>query len=65
MNNDRIRHDVAVAGATALLHSFCGCLREEERRDAFDEFYRVLLESLDKFQLQSDRMMKRLDPTNN
>lgn len=40
-------------------------LREEERKDALDEFYRVCHAGLECYLIQSDRMQHRLNPTNN
>ena len=57
--NMRLCHDVAFAMATALLDIVRPCLRPEEHRDAFSEFYQVCRAGLDRFQHLEDRMARR------
>jgi hypothetical protein len=58
----RLQHDAAEAMAHALLDLVKPCLREEEFRDAFDEFYAVCRARIEAYELQIDRMRRRLNP---
>jgi hypothetical protein len=51
--------------ATALLDLIQNCIREEERRDAFEEFYRVCLAGLEAHALQEERLQRRIGPSEN
>jgi hypothetical protein len=62
MGNHRVRHDVAFAEAQALLDVVIDCILPEERKDALDEFYRIALRSLEAYDLESDRLLRRLKP---
>lgn len=64
----RLQHDCAWAAATALLDLVAPCLRPEEHRDAFDEFYtavRAALESYEREVQQEGRRMFPLRPSRN
>jgi hypothetical protein len=63
--NTRLQHDAAFAMATALLEIVENCIREDERRDAFAEFYRVVHAGIEAFCVQDERMRQRLKPSNN
>jgi hypothetical protein len=63
--NQRLIHDVAMAIAVALLDLVEGCIRPEERRDAFDEFYCACKAGLENYEMQRARMIERLYPTKN
>jgi hypothetical protein len=63
--NQRLVHDAAVAMAHALLDLVVPLLREEEKLTAFNEFYVVCKAGIDAYELQVDRMHKRLNPTRN
>lgn len=58
----RIQHDVAYAWAAALLDIIEPCLREEERRDAFLEFYEAMLAALESYELHIQQEGRRLFP---
>ena len=60
-----LQHDTAFAMAHALLEIVAPCIREEERRDAFSEFYRVCLAALESYEVKCNRMEARLRPLNN
>ena len=47
--DDQWQHDIAKEMARELLGIICNCLREEEHRDAFEEFYRVCREGIERF----------------
>jgi hypothetical protein len=63
--NDRLVHDVAWATATALADIVSPCLREEEKADAFAEFYRAVRAGLEAYEIQARRMEQRLRPGRN
>jgi hypothetical protein len=63
--NQRLLHDAAVAMAQALLDIVKPCLREEERLDAFSEFYIVCKAGVEAYEIQKSRMLTRLNPTRN
>ncbi len=63
--NDRLIHDAAVAMARAILDIIAPCIRPEERRDALEEFYTVCRSGIEAYEMQIDRMQKRLNPMKN
>ena len=62
MTSDSLIHDVAFVTAQQIVDIFAGCLREEELRDAFDEVYPLVKASLERFQIQENRMERRMRP---
>ncbi len=65
MANERLIHDVAVATSRHILEVIAGCLREEERRDAFEEIYDRVKAGIECFDIQNTRMERQLKPGNN
>ena len=65
MDTARLQHDCAFAMATALLEIIGPCLRDEERNDAFWEFYRVTRTGIESYVIQRNRELARLNPTRN
>jgi hypothetical protein len=63
--NQRLQHDTAFGLAAALLDIVRNCIREEERRDAFDAFYEACLAGIEAHDIQRQRMQLRLHPFNN
>ena len=63
--NQRLIHDVAFATSQQILEAFLGCIREEERRDAFSEIYERVKAGIECFELKNDRMLSRLHPGRN
>ena len=63
--NHRVIHDSAFQMARELLGTVKDCLREEEHRDAFEEFYTICKNGLESYEVQADRMEKRLKPSRN
>jgi hypothetical protein len=63
--NARLCHDAAFAMATALLEIVQNCIRPEEHKDAFNEFYRVALSGIEAYCIQAERMQQRLYPSRN
>jgi hypothetical protein len=62
MTSNALTHDVAFVTAQQIVHVFAGCLREEELHDAFTEVYAVVKKNLERFQIQQNRMERRLRP---
>ena len=65
MANKRLIHDVAFATSRHILEVFAGCLREEEQRDAFAEIYDRVKAGIECFEIQSNRLERRLHPGRN
>jgi hypothetical protein len=63
--HQRIYHDAAFPMAKALIDVVAPCIREEERREAFDEFYRICLAGIEAFVIHWNRMESRLHPGKN
>jgi hypothetical protein len=63
--NQRLVHDCSVAMAQAILKLLGPAVPEEERRDAFDEFYCVCKAGIEAYEIQLNRMQRRLSPTKN
>jgi hypothetical protein len=63
--NERLINGRAFAMAQELLDLIAPCIREEERRDAFEEFYAICKNGLLALCIEHDRMMQRLKPTSN
>ena len=60
MSGQRLRHDAAEAGAQALLDMVAPALRPEERRDYFDEAYRICEAMLQTYEQLLQREAVRL-----
>jgi hypothetical protein len=58
--NQRLIHDVAYTTARHLLQAVENSLRDEEKRDAFEVFYRAVKAGLEMYEVQRDRMLERL-----
>jgi hypothetical protein len=65
MQHDSLRHDVAVSTAKHIVELFEGCLRDEEKHDAFIEVYVRVRSALEFFQIRAERMRERLHPGRN
>jgi hypothetical protein len=63
--NTRLQQDAAFAMARALLEIVPNCIRPEEHRDAFNEFYHVCKAGLEAFSVQQARMEQRSRPSRN
>jgi hypothetical protein len=61
----RLIHDAAFAMAKALLDLTSSALRDEEQREAFQEFYEVCKAGLEAYELQIARREHRLRPEKN
>ena len=51
--------------ATAMLNVVKNCIREDEHRDAFSEFYAICKAGIESYEVQRERMMERLHPSKN
>jgi hypothetical protein len=60
-----LRHDTAIALATALLEIIGNCLRDEERKDAFDEFFTACMGALECYDTLKRCNDNRLAPSRN
>lgn len=65
MRSDSLIHDHAMALAKANLDIVASCLREEEQREAFNQFYEAAKATLIHFDERANRMRRRVDPSNN
>jgi hypothetical protein len=65
MTNQRLQHDSAFALARVLLGIVAGCIRAEERRDAFDAFFEACKAGIEAHDIQRQRMQLRLHPFKN
>ncbi len=64
MGGQRLRHDAAVAGAQALLDMVGPVLLPAERKDFWDESYRILKAMLESYDLHAQGET-RLKPSRN
>jgi hypothetical protein len=64
MANQRLQHDTAFALSVALLEIVQNCIREEERRNAFEAFYQACLAEIKAHDVRQQRMQMRLHPFN-
>ena len=60
--NQRVINQAAFLMAKDLLQTIQTCLRPEEHRDAFQEFFTICKNGLEAHQVQTERMEKRLRP---
>jgi hypothetical protein len=65
MANFRLQHDHAFQIARELLGTVKDCLMEQEHRDCIEEFYRICLRGLERYETEAARMEKRLRPSTN
>lgn len=63
--NQRMVNERAFLMAREMLGTVASCLRPEEHRDAFEEFYRSCKRHLEEHQVQVERMESRLRPSAN
>jgi hypothetical protein len=60
MRHERLENEFLLRLARRALHIIAPCLREEEHRDAFNEFHAAFKEELLWFECQWERMQTRL-----
>jgi hypothetical protein len=58
-------HDHAMAGASAATNIVAPCLRDEEKREAFNLFYEAIKATLLSYEEQVSRMRRRIEPSEN
>lgn len=59
----RIAHDAAHRAAVEIINVFAPLLREEERRDAYEEVMPILLSAIENYERQAARTAERLCET--
>ena len=57
----QIHHDTAMTMAHAILEIIGNCLREEERRDAFVEFYRVCHSGIETYIVEKEWLEQKIE----
>jgi hypothetical protein len=62
---DSLKHDVAFLLALDILDVFSNLLRDEERRDAFEEVYERARKHLTEYDIRLNRRLQRLHPCDN
>jgi hypothetical protein len=65
MSNDRLIHDVSWAASTHIVEIFAPCLREEQQREAFAEVYVRIKAAIECFEIQAERLYRRMKPGRN
>jgi hypothetical protein len=60
-----LEHDMAWVVGGKLLEIIAPLLREEEKAEAFAEFYAIVKAGIEAYEIQKDRRCKRLNPFNN
>jgi hypothetical protein len=60
-----LQHDHAFALATAILEIVAPCLRDDEKRDAWNLFYEAAMASFEHYEMMADRRMRRVKPSVN
>jgi hypothetical protein len=65
MNSNSLVHDCAFVMAQEIVRVFSRLLRDEERRDAFEEAYKVISAGIDAYERKSARRLSRLEPRRN
>jgi len=63
--NTRLQHDAAVAIATACLDVIFPCIHVALHKQAWESFYTVVKSGLEAYEVQVDRMQKRMKPLEN
>lgn len=57
----QIHHETAMAMAHAILEVIGKHLRQEERRDAFEEFYRVCRDGIETYVVQKEWLEQKIE----
>ncbi len=65
MANQRLQHDAAVAIAWTCLDVIFPCLHPALRQQAWEFFYQAAKSGIETYELQVDRMQRRLHPKKN
>ena len=65
MANPRVQHDSAVAIAKACLNVIASCIHPSCHKDAWEEFYMIAKAGIEAYEIQVDRMERRLRPSAN
>jgi len=65
MDNQRLRHDVAWNVSLHILEVFAHMLRDEEKRDAFEEVFKRVQAGLLFYDHETKSVLHRLRPLSN
>jgi len=65
MAGESLTNDVAWMTAIHIVVVIGGCLREDEKREAFDEVYAYVKADLECLQIQENRMQRWMKPSRN
>lgn len=65
MRSQSLVHDHAMQLAGAVLGIVAPCLREEERREAFELVYAGAVQALKRYEVKADRLTRRVRPSAN
>lgn len=65
MQNQRLIHDVAWAVTLHIVEFVAPLLSEEEQREAFAQIYERVKAGLECYDIQLERMKKRIRPSKN
>lgn len=63
--NRRLIQDNAMQMAKAMLNVVKNCIREDEHRDAFMEFYAICKAGIEAYEVQRQRMIQPLNSSEN
>lgn len=63
--NQRVKHDVALVTGHHCVELVSNVLDCEQKKQALQGFYEIILAALEAYDLQSDRMRRRLRPLDN
>jgi hypothetical protein len=65
MASERLIHDVAYATSRHILELIAGCISAEEQPDAFAAVYERVKAGIEAFEIQTNRVERRLKPGRN
>jgi hypothetical protein len=65
MTSESLRHDAAWATSIQIVEIFAPLLRDEEKRDAFEEVFARVKDGLDAFEIKQQRLQQRMKPEGN
>jgi hypothetical protein len=60
--NKRLQHDTAFAMAKRLRDVMGDCIREDDRLDALEAFYRVCVAGMESYELGREQRKPRFNP---
>ena len=63
--NSRLVHDVCFTASVSIVEVFIYLLREEERKDAFDEIYARVKAAVEIYEIKRDTLKQKINPSLN